>query len=244
MKNINKFYRGRFVVIDVDTTSIKRKNCRLIAIHAVEVKDGKLTGRFFHTFINKRDYNYDYMYYFAEYNYCLEINEKLKKFLEFVGDSIIVAHNADFDIRHINNELKKYNLPIINKKSYICTMKILNKLQYYTLKDCAKFYGINNIYDYHKGKVDASVLAFIVCKMAENNDKNYNIYNYEPKVYQINKIDRYYISQLAGSKIHLYSVCGNLMCSERITMAKAKKIKMKICKRCLRKINRTNHIKK
>ena len=53
------------------------------------------------------------MYYFAEYNYCLEINEKLKKFLEFVGDSIIVAHNADFDIRHINNELKKYNLPII-----------------------------------------------------------------------------------------------------------------------------------
>ena len=68
------------------------------------------------------------MYYFAEYNYCLEINEKLKKFLEFVDDSIIVEHNADFDIRHINNELKKYNLPIINKKNYICTMKILKKL--------------------------------------------------------------------------------------------------------------------
>ena len=76
--------------------------------------------------------------------------------------------------------------------------------------------------------MDASVLAFIIWKMAENNDKDYNIYNYEPKVYQISKIDRYYISQLAGSKIHLYSVYPNLMCSERITMTKAKKIKMKI----------------
>ena len=80
-KNVNKLYKGRFIIIDAYTTSFRQKNCRLIAIHAVEVKDGKLTGIFFHSFINKRDYNYDYMYYFAEYNYCLNKKKKLKKFL-------------------------------------------------------------------------------------------------------------------------------------------------------------------
>ena len=52
--NQNIFSHGRFIVIDVDTTSFKRKNCRLIAIHSVEVINGQLTGKFFHTFINKK----------------------------------------------------------------------------------------------------------------------------------------------------------------------------------------------
>ena len=60
--------------------------------------DGKLTGIFFHAFINKRNYNYDYMYYFAEYNYCLKKSEKLQKFLKFVGNSIIIGHNIRYDI--------------------------------------------------------------------------------------------------------------------------------------------------
>ena len=47
IENHNIFSCSLFIVLDTDTTSFKRKNCRLIAIHAVEVKDGKLTGTFF-----------------------------------------------------------------------------------------------------------------------------------------------------------------------------------------------------
>ena len=43
-------------------------------------------------------------------------------------------------------------------------IKLYSKL--YT-KNCAKFYGIIGIRDYHKGIVDATVLAIIVCKMAK-----------------------------------------------------------------------------
>ena len=240
----NKLYKGRFIVIDVDTTSLKRKNCRLIAINGVEVKDGKLTGIFFHTFINKRDYNYDFMYYLAEYNYCLKIKEKLRKFLDFVGDSIIVSHNINYDIGHINKELIKYGLPNINKKNCICTMKILSVLLNYKLKDCASFYKIYGIHDYHKGIVDATVLAFIVCKMGKNNDKHYNIYSYEKKDCEINKKYKIYISY-TGKKYHLYSRCGNLICSERITIKKAKKIGFELCKHCKRKKSREiNYVKK
>ena len=232
--NQNIFSHGRFIVIDVDTTSFKRKNCRLIAIHSVEVINGQLTGKFFHTFINKRDYNYDFMYFLVEYNYCLEKYEKLKKFLGFVGNSPIVAHNVKYDIRHINKELIKNNLPKINKNKCICTMNFFKKLQNHTLKGCAEFFGIKGIYDYHKGIVDATVLSIIVCIMAENNDKNYNIDNEKIKEYHINDRLKVYIFS-DRKKFHLYSSCGNLMYSERITAARAKKIGKELCEICRRK---------
>ena len=65
--------------------------------------------------------------------------QKLKKFLELVGNGIIISHNASFDIRHINKELKKCGLEKINKENCICTMKILSNLKKYKLKDCAKY---------------------------------------------------------------------------------------------------------
>ena len=232
--NQNIFSHGRFVVIDVDTTSFKRKNCRLIAIHSVEVINGKITGNFFHTFINKRDYNYDFMYFLAEYNYCLEKYEKLKKFLDFVGNSTIVAHNVRYDIRHINKELSRYNLPKINKNKCICTMIFLKNLQNHTLKGCAEFFGIKGIYDYHKGIVDATVLSIIVCKMAENNDKNYSIDNEKIKEYNISDKSKVYIFS-DRKKFHLYSSCGNLFHSTRITAAKAKKIGKELCEICRKK---------
>jgi len=235
-KNVNKLYKGRFVIIDVDTTSFRQKNCRLIAIHAVEVKDGKLTGIFFHSFINKRDYNYDYMYYFAEYNYCLNKKKKLKKFLNFIGNSKIVSHNIPFDLNHLNKELDNCNLNLIKNEKCICTMSIIRKsncLQNYTLKNCAIFYGILGIRDYHKGIVDATVLAIIVCKMAKNNDKYYNVFNQKEKIYQINEKAKVYTS-FFGKKYHLYSSCINLF-SERMPMSEAIKKGMKICSKCKRK---------
>ena len=232
----NKFYKGRFIIIDVDTTSFKQKNCRLIAIHAVEVKNGKLTGIYFHSFINKRDYNYDFMYYFAEYNYCLNKRKKLKKFLDFIGNSSIVSHNILFDLKYLNVELDNSKLNSIKSEKCICTMNIIRKLnclQNYTLKNCAKFYGIIGIRDYHKGIVDATVLAIIVCKMAKNNDKYYNIFNQKEIKYHIKEKTKVYTS-FYGKKYHLYCSCINLF-SERITMADAIKKGMKLCIKCKRK---------
>jgi len=234
VKKYKKFSNGRFVVLDTDTTSFKKKNCRLIAIHAVEVKDGKLTGIFFHAFINKRDYNYDYMYFLAEYNYCLEINEKLQTFLKFIKNSVIVGHNVRYDIRHINKELDKYDFPKISWDDCFCTMSVFNNLQNYSLQSCAKFFNINRIYDYHKGIVDATVLAIIVCKMAIDNNTNYNIEDDKILDFQLNKRTKVYIF-LKGKKFHLYSSCGKLNLSDRITVAKAKKIGKELCKACKRK---------
>ena len=138
-----------------------------------------------------------------------------------------------YDIKHINIELEKMNLNIINTQKCICTMtliKKLNILKNYKLKDCAKFYDINGIRDYHKGIVDVIVLAFIVCKMAEKNDKNYNIHKYKHKVtYKINKNRKVFV---IANKYHLYSTCINLINSRRITCREAIKDGKELCKRC------------
>ena len=107
-----------------------------------------------------------------------------------------------------------------------------NCIQNYTLKNCAKFYGILGIRDYHKGIVDATVLAIIVCKMAENNDKYYNIFNQKEKIYQINEKAKVYTS-FFGKKYHLYGFCVNLF-SERMSMTDAIK-RGKLCSKCKRK---------
>ena len=130
--------------------------------------------------------------------------------------------------------MQKYNFPKIREKNCFCTMRIFNNLQSYTLQNCAKFFNIIGIYDYHKGIVDATILAVIVCKIAENNNMNYYIEDNEIIDFQINKKSKVYVFY-NGKKFHLYSSCGNLNSSDRITFIKAKKLGKGLCKLCKRK---------
>ena len=82
--------------------------------------------------------------------------------------------------------------------------------------------------------MDATVLAIIVCKMAEKNNINYNIENDEILDFQINKKSKVYVFY-NGKKFHLYSSCGYLNSSDRITFIKAKKLGKGLCKLCKRK---------
>ena len=80
-----------------------------------------------------------------------------------------------------------------------------------TLKDCAQFFGINGTYDYHKGIVNATVLAIIIFKIAEC-DFNYlsnNIKNEEIQNYQVSNKSIVYIF-LNGKKYHLYCSCSKM----------------------------------
>lgn len=47
----------------------------------------------------------------------------LTNFLKFVDGCTLVAHNAAFDIRMLNQEMNKYNLETHASHKYFCTMK-------------------------------------------------------------------------------------------------------------------------
>ncbi len=50
------------------------------------------------------------------------IEEVLPKFLEFIGDRVIVAHNADFDVGFIKYNAEKIGMKLEN--TYIDTLRL------------------------------------------------------------------------------------------------------------------------
>ena len=180
---------GRFIVLDTETTGLDVTKSHLVSINAVEVINKELTGVQFHSYIHPRHKKDDplpnraFTYYIEDYANERNSNAKnsLRDFLRFVNNSPIITHNAPFDIKFINKELKSYNLPLINIEDCICTLQIakmkkikgeIDRRANITVESLCKLY---NIYvsekDLHHGIVDAVVLGRIVCKMWE--DKRY-----------------------------------------------------------------------
>lgn len=108
----------RLVFLDTETTGFNRSRnggiCdghRIIEIGCIEMVDGELTGREFHTYINPK---------IKIDSKATEIHglkdEFLKnkpsfrsiapEFIRFISGAVIVIHNAPFDISFIDKELK------------------------------------------------------------------------------------------------------------------------------------------
>ena len=89
---------GTYVVFDIETTGFSAVTDRIIEIGAVKVEDGKITDKF-STFVNpKRPIPFriteltgitDEMVIGS-----LDIETILPQFIEFIGDAVLVAHNA------------------------------------------------------------------------------------------------------------------------------------------------------
>ncbi len=106
---------GRYVVLDTETTGLHHTVEHILELAVVEILNGKISGNQFHLYIRPRkkidpkatelhklDQNY-YSNYFEDV-YDSEVTS-WKNFLNFVGESLVFAHNADFDRKFINNEL-------------------------------------------------------------------------------------------------------------------------------------------
>jgi DNA polymerase-3 subunit alpha (Gram-positive type) len=76
----------------------------------------------------------------------LPIKPVITQFLRFIGDAIIIAHNADFDVSFLNVNLKKWLNKELNN-FVVCTLlvarDILPNLENHKLPTVAKYFGID-----------------------------------------------------------------------------------------------------
>jgi len=110
----------REIVIDTETTGLSAlKGDRIIELAAVELIDHLPTGRFFHSYINPnraipiestRIHNLTDNYVTDKPHF----SEIAKDFLSFLRHSVLVIHNAAFDIVFLQNELKINGLGVFN----------------------------------------------------------------------------------------------------------------------------------
>ena len=105
------------IVLDTETTGISVKDGhRIVEIGCIELDNLVPTNNKFHCYLNPERKVSEKA--FEVHGYSDEFLAKQKKFsevadkfLEFIAGKKIIIHNADFDLSHLNNELK-----IVGKK--------------------------------------------------------------------------------------------------------------------------------
>jgi len=103
-----------YVVFDLETTGLSNLTCKIIEIGAVKVEGGKITDRF-STFVNPKTpipMRIEQLTSITDHDVedAPDIETILPEFLEFCGDAVMVAHNAEFDIGFIRRECGRQHI--------------------------------------------------------------------------------------------------------------------------------------
>ena len=103
----------KLIVLDTETTGLEvDQGHRIIEIGAVLLEDRKRTDQHFHTYLNpQRAIDEEAQKVHGISNEKVknepEFSEIAESFLEFVQDSVLIIHNASFDLGFLNSELKR-----------------------------------------------------------------------------------------------------------------------------------------
>ena len=165
-----------FVVFDLETTGFSNKNDKITEIGAVKVKNFEIVDRFNELINPEKDIPYKVQELTGITNDLIKdkptIEEILPKFMEFVGDSVLVAHNAEFDIGFINQKCKEMNIEFKNKSvdTLMLARILLPHLKRFKLNNLTKELGIP-LHNHHRAVDDAAATAQIFIKFLEMLEK-------------------------------------------------------------------------
>ncbi len=168
----------RLIVLDTETTGLDvNDGHRIIEIGCVEIIDRNITSNRFHKYINpKRVIDEGAQKVHGISNQMLENKPEFKdiidEFLSFIHNSILVIHNAPFDLGFLSSELsycdrdKNYfqsnhevlDTLTISRKQYPGKRNSLDAL-------CSRLEVDNADRNFHGALLDASLLANVYLKM-------------------------------------------------------------------------------
>ncbi len=170
--NYDGDFSGEFVVFDLETTGLSAVNCKITEIGAVKVRGGKVL-EVFNTFVNPECHIPENITELTSITDEMvadapTIAEALPKFFEFVGDRLLIAHNAEFDTGFVRVAANELSLPFEN--AYLDTLglsRFLNsELRSHKLNILAEHYGLGE-FKHHRASDDAEMLSRIFFKMTE-----------------------------------------------------------------------------
>ena len=162
----------KLIVLDTETTGLEvDQGHRVVDIGAIVLKDRKKTNEYFQSYVNpERLIDREAQEIHGISNEQLEkepkFSEIAESFLEFVQDSVLIIHNAPFDLGFLNSELQRAssNYPKLEEICEIEDTLVLARKKFpgrrNKLDDLADRYEIEG-YDrtFHGALVDANILA-------------------------------------------------------------------------------------
>ena len=161
-----------FVVFDLETTGFSNKNDKITEIGAVKIENFKVVDRFSQLINPQKDISYKVQELTGITNDLIKdkptIEEVLPKFIEFIGDSVMVAHNADFDMGFMQQKCREQNIEFKNTSVDTLTLArtLLPHMKRFRLNLIAKELGVP-LLNHHRAVDDAEATAHIFIKFLE-----------------------------------------------------------------------------
>ena len=163
-----------YCVLDLETTGLSTRYDHIIEFGGVIVTKNTVTNKRLQLFIkppveippfiaNKTNITNEMV------KDALPFDKAIDKILEFIGDKVIVAHNADFDFNFLNEKLEEIGREPL-KNTCLDTLNlarsVIKNRKYYKLGYIAKQFNVDYDEDTaHRADYDAEVLADVLVKM-------------------------------------------------------------------------------
>ena len=185
------------VVLDTETTGLSvAKGHRIIEIGCIELKNQMPTSKTFHSYLNpQRKVSEDAI---KVHGYTDEFlaDKKLFKdvaddFLNFIENKKLIIHNAEFDISHINNELKLAGKKILDRKNVIDTLDLArdkypgSQISLDAL--CKRFNIDNSRRKFHTALIDCELLSKVYINLIDQKEPKLDFVTEEIKNLQTSK---------------------------------------------------------
>ncbi len=171
-----------YVAFDLETTGLSSLTDRIIEIGAVILKNGQEVDRF-QTFVDpQRPLERKIVELTGITDEMLKgapkIEEVLPKFLEFVGDRVMVAHNSDFDTGFIRAECARQGLTYnyTAADTLILSQNLLSQLNKFKLDIVANALSLPE-FNHHRAADDAMICGLIMHRLMKKLEEDHDIHS-------------------------------------------------------------------
>ena len=168
----NMAFDQEYVAFDLETTGLSSVNDRIIEIGAVLMRGSEEISRF-QTFVDpERSLERKIVDLTGISDDLLrgapKIEKVLPQFIEFVGDRILVAHNADFDTGFLRAECARQGLPynFTSADTLILSQNLMPQLGKFKLDIVANALNLPE-FNHHRAADDAVICGLIMSKFFE-----------------------------------------------------------------------------
>ena len=174
------------VIIDTETTGLSvKEGHRIVEIGCIELENLNPTKNRFHCYLNpERKVSEKALEVHGYTDEFLSNKKKFKEivdeFLDFIKDKKLIIHNAEFDLSHLNNELKLLNRKGIQND--VVDTLVLAREKFpgssVSLDALCKRYRIDNSKRVqHTALIDCELLSKVYINLIDQKEPTFNLAN-------------------------------------------------------------------
>jgi DNA polymerase-3 subunit epsilon len=192
------------VILDTETTGLSaREGHRIVEIACIELDDLVPTQNRFHCYLNPErkvsERALEVHGYTDEFlSTKKKFSEVVDEFLNFIENKRLVIHNAEFDMSHLNNELKLLGRKKLNSANIIDTLALARDKfpgSPISLDALCKRYRVDNSKrTQHTALIDCDLLAKVYINLLDQKEPTLNFQNEEnvKTSINLNNTNQYY----------------------------------------------------